>query len=286
MGAECRDGRPGGPGSSCSDYAHRVIADIADRQLTSAARAQVVADLMRSQPLLATPLCPVSDLADASVWADCVRGRYRERFSARAPWHYVNVPVCGAFELSSCRDGDCITAALERQIEVLGDRRAPRPRRVEALNWIVHLIGDLHQPLHVGDNGDRGGNQIEVELPGIVSRYPLNLHGAWDRQLAELAIDTYPGGVDALVASAPSVVGASRGETLHSWAAETWALSRSHAYRPLRIEDLCSTRVTSVRLGDAYISQSQPVIRLQVQRAGVRLAAVLNTALVSPRRRD
>ena len=106
------------PALAWGDSAHRVIADIALRSLTPAASRQVNR-LLGAEAMISTPLCPISSLGDASVWADCVRTRYKERFAQLSRWHYVNVDVCGTFTLVGCSDGQCVTAALKRQLAVL-----------------------------------------------------------------------------------------------------------------------------------------------------------------------
>ena len=262
------------PALAWGDYAHRVIADIALRSLTPAASREVDR-LLGSEALIATPLCPVASLGDASVWADCVRTRYKERFAQLSRWHYVNVDVCGTFTLAGCSDGQCVTAALKRQLAVLGDRRAPREARVMALNWVAHLTGDLHQPLHVSDNGDRGGNQVEVEFGDRRSRYGQNLHGIWDRNLAETAIDLMR--VTSSVESQAIGAASARG-SVDNWARETWVVARTSAYGPL-LGNRCTLPGMPIAISDDYARQSVPVIQLQIRRAGVRLAMLLNRAL-------
>lgn len=110
--------------------------------------------------------------------------------------------ICRPFGLPDDLDARFVVARLGRELAILRDRSKPRVVRLEALLWVVHLTGDIHQPLHVGDAGDRGGNQVSVTPQ--TSRYPVNLHSEWDRVLADEAIDAAPGGVAGLALAASS----------------------------------------------------------------------------------
>ena len=168
----------------------------------SAGTKREVGRLLEAESALATPACPVGSLEDGAVWADCVRSRYKERFYNTSSWHYVNVSICRPFDLPDDLDARFVVARLGRELAIPRDRSKPRVVRLEALLWVAHLAGDIHQPLHVGDAGDRGGNQVSV-MPQT-GRYPVNLHSEWDRVLADEAIDAAPGGVAGLALSASS----------------------------------------------------------------------------------
>jgi len=144
---------------------HKIVALLADAQLTPSARKQV-------DRLLA--LEPGSTLASISTWAD------EHRNPATASWHYVNFPRgdCNYQPERDCPDGKCVVAAIDRQVEVLrtnGDDE----KRLNALKYVVHFIGDIHQPLHAGYGDDRGGNsyQLQAFMRGS------NLHAVWDTGL-------------------------------------------------------------------------------------------------------
>ena len=263
------------PTLTWGDYAHRVIAEIALRSLTPAASHELDL-LLGSEASISTPYCPVVTLGDASVWADCVRTRYKEQFAQLSRRRYINVDVCGTFTLAGCNDGQCVTAALKRQLAVLGDRRAAREARVMALNWEAHLTGDLHQPLHVADNGDRGGNQVEVQFGDRRSRYRQNLHGIWDRDLAELAVETMP--VSSAAAEIRETVASSAAGSIDDWAQETWGVARTSVYGPL-LAERCISPAMPIVIDVSYARQATPVIQLQIRRAGSRLATLLNRAL-------
>ena len=132
---------------------HQLVALIAEEHLTPAARAAV------------KELLDGGNISDAEVasWADEIRRERRET----SPWHYVNIPHdADHFDRArDGRDGDNIIDAIQRETKVLADKTQPREKRVEALKFVVHLIGDLHQPLHCVDrNGDRGGASRSARL--------------------------------------------------------------------------------------------------------------------------
>ena len=106
---------------------------------------------------------PGESLADASTWADEVR---RDRPES-GPWHYVNVPITEpAYSAEFCPKEGCVVAKIADFRKVLADRPR-RPRRApRGARFLVHFVQDLHQPLHVGDRGDRGGNDLQVQFFG------------------------------------------------------------------------------------------------------------------------
>ena len=244
----------------------------------SASTKREVVSLLEAEAALATPACPVGSLEDGAVWADCVRSRYKERFYNTSSWHYVNVSICRSFGLPDDPKARFIVARLARELAILRDRSKPRVVRLEALLWVVHLTGDIHQPLHVGDAADRGGNQVSVTPQ--TGRYSVNLHAEWDRVLADEAIDAAPGGVAGLALAASSAGNKRRWQagSASTWARESWELSRKVAYgEPSATR--CSVPGSDVDVGERYVSAAVPVVQIQLERAGVRLAVLLNSAL-------
>jgi nuclease S1 len=135
-----------GLASAWGAQAHRLVASLAWTQLTPATQAEV-------SRLLA--LEPDSSFESISTWADEVRS------PSTASWHYLNFPrdaSCRYEAMRSCPSGHCVVAAIQRQLGVL---RGPSsdPDRLKALKYLVHLVADVHQPLHAGFADDRGGNQ-------------------------------------------------------------------------------------------------------------------------------
>src|SRR2546425_12490697 len=123
------------------DLGHRIVARLADLRLTQHTR-DAVRDILDGQ-----------SMADASVWADNIKN-YRHDADAL---HYVNIPLRATAYVPSrqCPNGRCIIAAIERDRQVLADPKASRDDRAEALRFLIHFMGDLHQPLHDANNNDR-----------------------------------------------------------------------------------------------------------------------------------
>ena len=236
------------PAAAWGPVAHRVIARVATRHLSPVARHEV-ARLLEGQ-----------SLADV-----------RERRSETMRWHYVDIPV-DAPDYQPARDcrptprGDCIIAALERERAALGDHRATDRRRAEALRFVVHLVGDLHQPLHCADDGDHGGNDVEVTLLGR----PDRLHAVWDSGLLTASGLGERAWVERV---ATRLAGANlrrlAGGTIVEWALETHRAARAHAY----------VIPSSHRLDRRWVAANEPVVEWQLALASIRLARILNAAL-------
>lgn len=265
------------PVQAWGDYGHRLIARIAFSQLTPTARAKVQRLIARSAQL-DTPECRVDSLADASIWPDCVRG-LGDRFAYAATWHYQNISVCAPFDIhAKCPDGNCVTVQIDRQFRILANRQLPDADRLRALAFLTHFVGDMHQPLHIGDKGDRGGNDVGVRY-GYYDRDRLNLHWIWDIALAERALTDPPAVKPGSIGQAQSIAMA-RG-TIADWAREGWEISRTLAYGQLpTLTNGCTVPPTGkTTVKESYVRTAEPAIRLQVERAGVRLASLLNAAL-------
>jgi hypothetical protein len=258
---------------------HRTVGAIADRLLTPQAHA-VVAQLLEGDLDKFGNPSGRTTLEAVSVWADEIKGTS----AARPRWHYDNMPVCGSVpKRRYCPDGQCNTAQLERLIGVLADRRAAPRARNEALKWVVHLVGDIHQPLHAADNADRGGNDVQVVLAGVRTRGRESLHRAWDSELVRLALNTRnrqrpPADIDALALEARSLVADAGQGTPASWASESNNLARNVAYH---FPGFACGRVPQriVVLDAAYLKEAQGIVRERLLLAGGRLANLLNRVL-------
>ncbi|WZO97162.1 S1/P1 nuclease [Isosphaeraceae bacterium EP7] len=233
---------------------HRASAMIAEFRLSKEARA-AIRDLLE----------PGESLADASTWADEIRGERRETGS----WHYVNVPITDkAYSPRHCSRGACVVSKIEHYRDVLGNKSATKLQRREALRFLVHFIQDIHQPLHVGDRHDKGGNDLQLDY----NRRQANMHQIWDSGLIR--------GVDE-VTLARALVGKLNPEDTEKWAAEesveVWANESLEAARDAYInpENGAPLREGD-RLGPAYTERQRPMAHRRISQAGVRTAAVLN----------
>jgi hypothetical protein len=166
-----------------------------------------------------------------------------------------------------------VIGQIERFRKTLADPSAPRAKRRKALKYLIHFVGDLHQPLHAGENYDRGGNDMQVEFMGQATnsfnRKPWNLHAVWDSGILE-QYDPDPRNLAVTL----NIWLESRSEktlitgSVADWAMQSHDIARDHAY------DLPANR----RLGEDYVAPNVPVVSEQA-RAGARLAHILNQAL-------
>lgn len=233
---------------------HRIIGDIASRLLTDTTARAVRA------------LLGESSLADVSTWADEVRSKPGYEWSA--PLHYVNIPRdADGFDIHrDCPEKGCVVSAIVKYTAILGDATASKTDRAEALKFIVHFVGDVHQPLHAGLASDRGGNDIRVLFMG----QPRNLHEVWDTSL--IAHINKPWRTYAEEMSARITPALRR--DLHNtdpaaWAWESFRLAISHAY------DIPESR----QLDEDYVIRNRPIVEQRLLAAGVRLADLLNATL-------
>lgn len=236
--------------------AHRLICDIAWRELRPPAREEVKKLLEHD---------PAVTFAQACVWADTVRRV--QTYKWLAPLHYMNVPrdAQSVDEVRDCPDGQCVLAAIRRFRDELADASLPEQRRVRALKLLGHFVGDIHQPLHVAYADDHGGLR-EVRFDGGYE----SLHYLWDGGfLGSLGRDWRPDGKRLQRA----VSARDRRRWLKSgpedWANESLGIVRAHVYK-----DLSGGDVTQ-----AYAERARGILITRIQQAGVRLGALLNRIL-------
>lgn len=243
----------GTPGTVWYALGHRIIARIAEDRLTPRAAA-AVREFLGGQ-----------SMAEASSWADQIRGRRRET----SPLHYVNIPLeATGYDSAQHCPRRCIISAIENDRRILADPATSDIERAEALRFLIHFIGDLHQPLHVSDNSDRGGNTTQVQFFGKGT----NLHEVWDGRLIErTGLDEFQY-LDRLKQQMGSLdlAGFERGSVV-DWAMEGHRLAVESAYRFPR----------NRQLAGPYEEANLPIVELAMIKAGVRLAKVLNDALAS-----
>ena len=244
---------------------HRIVARVAHSNLSPKARQEVRRLLSQGETL-----------ESVATWADVIRNSRPET----KRWHYVDI-LLEHNNYDPVRDckrtpfGDCIVNALDESRAILTDParletfklvlanpQESRQARAEALKFLVHFMGDLHQPLHCADNHDRGGNDVEVTFFGKSS----NLHKVWDTDIiARAGLRQTANRVIALSTSDNAVTLAEG--TFADWALEAHRLAIEHTYKGIP---------TNKRLGQDYYQSNRPVIDQQLRKAGQRLAAILN----------
>jgi nuclease S1 len=237
---------------------HRVAARLAEQHLNPRAKAAVAA-----------LLDPGESLAAASTWAD----DHRRDIEGSGPWHYVDVPLDqdrydDRFAGPEPAKGYIVPKIREFRA-ILKDPNRPIEERRIALRFLIHLIEDLHMPLHVGENHDRGGNDTQVQFFDKGS----NLHRVWDSGIIERAEPSEDRWLDDLMAmdKADARARAQAGR-VEEWATES-LLAAKQAYQ----DPTTGQRIKSGhKLGEAYQTASLLVVRQRLYQAGVRLAMVLN----------
>ena len=158
------------PAHAWGRLAHRASAKLADSRLSPRTRA-IIRELLE----------PGESLADASTWAD----EHSREIPGSMFWHFVNVPIWAPhYDPRDCRPQGCVVSKIADFKATLQDRNAPVARRRTALRFLVHLVQDVHQPMHVADRNDRGGNNLQLRY----GRYDnTNLHQVWDSGLLSRA---------------------------------------------------------------------------------------------------
>lgn len=230
---------------------HRAAALLTASRLTPNAKAAIL-DLLE----------PGESLADASTWADEVRRERKET----GPWHYVNVPITESkYDPKFCPAEGCVVSAIRKHRDKLADANAPKVERREALRFLVHFVQDMHQPLHVGHRGDRGGNDLQVQFFGKGS----NLHRVWDSGLLERQATGEAAWLAEIAALAtPENVAKWKGGTVEDWATES-LLKAKAAY-------LDGALKKGAKLDREYQELGLPIARERLAQSGVRLAEMLN----------
>lgn len=255
-----------------SALGHRLTGELAQRHLNPAANAEV-AVLLEGEP--------DPTLAGVATWADTLRASDPERFKATSRWHYINTPpgICSYVPERDCANGECVIGAIEAQRRILADRGQPLTARRDALKFVVHFVGDVHQPMHANNHADKGGNDYQISLrtdlqPEAYARanyvdgvMGTNLHSTWDFYILaspRLDLRQYADRLDALPwppmttpLSAP-----------RAWAGESCRLIESRRLYP-----------DGHKLDRSYLDAMRPLAEQRVRQGAYRLAQLLNATL-------
>lgn len=269
------------------DEGHEIIGLVAEHDLDPAVRDRVIA-MLATDPLSITT---GKDIASQATWADKYRDSDRPngpRYRTTHNWHFVDIEIDGPDLDAACfghpalpagtlasagPENDCVVDKIN---EFLAELKAPdtdADERRMALEFLLHFVGDIHQPLHASDNHDKGGNDE------VIATHPLpggNLHHYWDTEFVE-QLGTDPNTVaNTLLAQ---ITDADRTAwtqgTVEDWAQESFAVARDHVFAPLP----APTSAHHYKLTQSYIDDATATASVQLQRAGVRLAWLLNNAL-------
>lgn len=292
------------PALAWGDDGHRVIALIA-RHIIDQQDPQV-GD--RIDALLAGATDPPSAAAfdSKATWADDYRESSPARKAATRQWHFIdllignpdrklacsgNLPLAAGTPASRGPADDCVVRKINQFRRELRDPSVAAAEKKLALLYLLHFVGDLHQPLHSADNHDAGGNSVSVVVGN--AEVGTNLHSYWDTRTVR-RLGSTPQGIAALLiadlpqAVGPGVVSAASDERTYAWAEEAHSVAREHAYGGLpKMKRNCTIRPYGkpartekcVVLSSKYATAATGKARLQLQRGGARLAAVLIEAL-------
>jgi hypothetical protein len=239
---------------------HHIVAYICEENLTTRSR-EVVRELL-----------PNSTLHEVSTWADEERARTR----ANGTWHYVDFEITtGKIAPENLQHSTILEAISSNTIAL---KASPRTEtRQEALKYLVHFFGDLHQPLHCANNHDNGGNKTYVMYEGHEER----LHHIWDDELVNRMLEhRYNGMSLEQAAKAISQKHISHFDeivsgTVHTWAKESFEIAKKYVY------DLAepTSGTQAHRLTQEYLDRSEEILEQQFAKAGFRLAHYLNSLL-------
>lgn len=240
---------------------HRMVCGVAWQRLTSDGRA------------LATRLLGSTDektFVDACIWADSVRSERPDTYN----YHFINIPA-GAAGMDMDRDcaapKRCAPWAIVHFGRVLGNAKADRTARVEALKWVLHFVGDLHQPLHAGRPGDLGGNRVMVDFFGDRGNDERrnNLHSVWDSQMLRRANMRWPDASNHLFRQIADDE-AKSWETLNvtEWANESFRIDEEFVYGKLHSDG---------RIRNEYYKPALGIAETRIMMGGVRLAHLINS---------
>jgi len=233
---------------------HRAVGKIAENHLTPKAKTAI-------QDLLGT-----ESLADVSTWADDYRAIPAYKYTT--PWHYMNLPLGLDYKQFQVKVNglgtENVYAALQRCEQDLLSPGIPKEDKVKALKFIVHLVGDLHQPMHISRAEDQGGNTIQLNYKGKGT----NLHSVWDSRILDHQGLSYEQVAEKYDHVRPRQIKQWQQDPLMKWIWESYVIS-SKLYA--EIDTMKSNTIT-----DKYYDAHLPIVQQRVEQAGVRLAGVLN----------
>lgn len=227
---------------------HRTVGKIAEQYLKGKTKRKL-AELLHGQ-----------SLALVSTYADDIKSD--ELYDKFYTWHYINMPFGVKYEDSEKNPEGDLVSAIETCKKIILDKNTSKDEKIFHLKFLIHLIGDLHQPLHVGRSEDKGGNTIQVRW----FYNETNLHAVWDSKMInhyQMTFSELANNTDKI--SKEHVKELQKG-TISDWANET--------------QQLAIKVYNSVEVGEnlrySYMYNNFGLVRSQLQKGGIRLAKVLN----------
>lgn len=231
---------------------HQTVARIAENHLSPQAKA-AVKSLLGSEPI-----------TDVASWADEVRND--PEYKSTAPWHFLNLPLGlsgEAFEKAvKGQSQENVYSAIQAQEKVLKDPGSTSEQKVIALKFLVHFIGDAHQPMHISRAEDKGGNTIQLQYDGKGT----NLHSLWDSRLIDKEGLSYRELAGKADQATPEILKQAENTDPLTWVWESYQVS-SKLYPEIKKNN---------KLGEDYYKEHIAIVNERLELAGLRLAAVLN----------
>ena len=266
---------------------HEIVALIALHDLTPTAKAKIL-QMFRTEDASTTLTLPEL-MMHASTWPDMIKSHPSTPISIfkdiqvlnaaqSHPLHFVNLDGPHFNPATDCPNSQCAVSAIARCREVLADPTKPQLVRLEALKFLVHFVGDVHQPLHAGRRSDKGGNDIKIA--SFLGSHPIgaiNLHEVWDKliiQKRDKDANRYAKLLLGKIKPAARAKLTNNVDTA-SWVEDSHKLAMGSAY----LSAAGTPLVNGDSIDEAYYKRALPIVEKQLQRAGVRLAAVINGAL-------
>ena len=283
------------PAWSWGSAGHHIIAIIAEQRLSPAAREKIRALLMDGKYSMVEISTCADQLRSTSTRTRCpmCHTLAGDVPPTNGTWHYIDIPLpTNAKTLEAfCPQGDCVTAKITSFAETLRTSTDEAQRR-QALLFLVHLVGDIHQPLHTVERDcDKGGNSERVGFSLDGKHSDMKLHQVWDTKELDLLMADYNvtdehALAEALIASiSPSQAEKWARATPEEMAWESYRIAVTRVYPTIAYQNFCGNQTAppiETDLALPYEEQGTRVVQLQLMKAGVRLAAMLESALAGP----
>jgi hypothetical protein len=263
--------------SAWSEDGHVITAKIANEFLSPEAKA-AIKELLDDRPLFDDRLV---------IWADFIRGSsmYDKKYKNHRTWHYIDIELkIQEKDYKPADDNDHVVGAIEKFRKIVVDKSLEKETRKEALLFLIHFLGDMHQPLHCTNReDDKGGNMQSLKSFNGKEEAKLNLHKIWDQHMVqaargELTIDDY---TKRLVEELKELKEAEREKLLKGevkdWAWEVHMVGVRNVYKFTDGTELPPRDKPGAELTmENYIKEKLPIVPEQLKRGGIRLAHVLN----------
>lgn len=236
------------PNAEWGQTGHRVVGEIAQQHLTQKAQNRI-GELLEGR-----------SLASVSTYGDDIKSD--PKYKLLNPWHYVNLPLEISYSDAQTNPKGDVVMAIQKCIAKIKDPDESRGEKVFYLKLLVHFVGDLHQPMHVGRQEDRGGNDIRLKWFG----QSTNLHRLWDSHLIDSHGMSYTELAHDMKHLSPQAIDEIQKQPLETWVEEAQSLAKT----------IYEATPPDSTLGYEYRYRFLPLLKMQLQKGGLRLAAQLN----------